>query len=226
MLKIIFRGPTQGTIVGILCVIEMMGLVIYSTISADGGYPLLGIVLVAGVAVLLVGGFNAQVISEQLNDPTSSFAGPTEIRAMGAIALTALTVVLVALGSLADRPEASGDVRLAGWIPLLVFSLITTSIAAACQGATHNEKTSRPSGFFVRWVFMLTFLYPALHLHFELPLGGAVVVFVLQLGFIIAVIFDFQRKPRVRNVASVAPPVESEAASEPVPTSTSAPLPA
>jgi hypothetical protein len=158
-----YRHGGASMIVVLLLLMEVISILVYQGFlwSEDRMYALMGFVLVSGFWFFFSGLIGLMSLSgnEKGNDETSL--------PCGVVALIALSVMLVSLGSLIDTPAASADLRVFCWVVLGLFCLFTTLIAQVIHGDMHNiDNAPWP----VRWAFTASFLYLPLHLHFSLPI--------------------------------------------------------
>jgi len=193
MLQLIYRGHSTAIVLAALLLIEVGSVALYSFVSAAGMRPtegLLSFVLVSGLGLTLAGSFaleRAKIALCKKEEDRGVFEPAT-------IALVSLMVVLVAVGTMADRADVVQDARSVGWICLGIFCLITGFYAAASLGLVRTKDSVRMSPRLARYALVMSFVVHPLYYHSGASLRTLLWFYAIQMLFAVLVTWDFKIK--------------------------------
>lgn len=181
----------------VLLAVEWITTIISMALLSEPAYALVGPVpfcFIGGFMFSIFGIACASSIATTLNLP-STYARTEEVPYSGAIALVALVVTLAALAAFADTIEVSLQLRVASWVFLTLFCLAATFIAALAYGRVEDGVDGTNSFLVVRWIFLLSFVFPPLRMHFlDWPMWATVTVLVGQVVFAGYLMFSWEKE--------------------------------
>lgn len=194
MLTIKYRGRKANRHFVTLPLTQILGLALWGMLDkSESAHALLGYALANGLSLFVAGVVICGTLYEALDKhPTTSLEKVCkELVWHAMVGLVHLTAVLVTLGALADRPDASQEIRLWGWIPLGCFCIFLMICAAQLHGAAEALASQPKSRWELRWILVVLYVYLPLHLHFFGARWSTLVVLLTQLAFTAVLFFSY-----------------------------------